>query len=152
MARKPDVQYIRFYTDGSAARALDLRKPANRTTLPKVRKNRVTVIRLDPLAMAGILVSAVMLVLMAVSCFRLIDLQQQTDRMDVYVDTLKEENARLEDTYRAGYDLKDVEEKALALGLIPEEEAQRITVSVTVPEETESENSDGWSLLVDVFD
>lgn len=150
MVRKPDVQYIRCYTDGSSARALRPILAAPKTKLPKLRKKKALVIRLDPLAYAGILVSAIMLVLMVVSCFQLAEIQRQTNRMDDYVDALKEENARLADTYQNGYDLEDVRAKAEAMGMIPISEARHITVSVPV-EKPESSDSGTWAFLTDIF-
>ena len=151
MVRKPDVQYIRCYTDGSSARALQLFKSAPKTKLPKVRRKKAMVIRLDPLAYAGILVSMVMLVMMVVSCFQLRAIQEKTYQMDSYVDTLKEQNARLSHNYHTGYDLKDVEKKAKAMGMVPMEEVRRITVSVEEPVEEMAENST-WAFLTDLTD
>ncbi len=151
MVRKPDVQYIRCYTDGSSARVLQLFKAAPKTTLPKVKKKKAPVIRLDPLAYAGILVSLVMLVMMVVSCFQLRSIQERTTQMDSYVDNLKETNARLSDTYHSGYDLKDVEKKAKAMGMVPIGEVRRITVSVTAPQEQTAEPNT-WAFLTDLTD
>ena len=54
--------------------------------------------------------------------------------MDTYVSYLNKANARLEETYRSGYNLEDIRNKALAMGLVPVEELERRTVTVTVPE------------------
>ena len=151
MVRKPDVQYIRCYTDGSSARVLQLLKPAPKTTLPKVRRKKAPVIRLDPLAYAGILVSMVMLVLMVISCFQLKSIQEKTYQMDGYVDVLKEQNARLTHNYHSGYDLKDVERKARAMGMVPVDEVRRITVSVDLPQE-QTVQPNTWAFLTDLTD
>ena len=68
MARKPDVQYVRFVTDGSAARVAEWLPVKAKTRLPKIkkRKAKASAIYLDPLAFVGILLSCVMLVLMVV--------------------------------------------------------------------------------------
>ena len=50
-----------------------------------------------------------------------------------YVYTLSDENVRLEQKYRSGFNLDEIEAEALALGMIPIEEAQTITVSGFVP-------------------
>lgn len=150
MVRKPDIQYIRYYTDGSAARALRLLPAAPKTKLPKLKRQKALVISLDPLAYAGILVSLVMLVLMVVSCIQLAGIQQRTDVMNSYVDTLKEKNARLDDTYHSGYDLKDVEQKALAMGMVPIEEVLHITVAVDATREAEESVTPLWAFLTDI--
>lgn len=153
MVRKPDVQYIRCYTDGSSAKALAPSVAAPKTKLPKLRRKMSPVIRLDPLAYMGLVLSAVMLVLMLVSCFQLANIQKKTDQMVRYVDVLKEEHARLSDTYRKSYDLQDIEQKALAMGMVPMEQVQRIQVSVS-PEvqEPEAPENSFWGVLTEVFE
>ena len=132
MARKPDVQYVRFVTDGSAARVVEQAPVRAKTRLPKVKKQKQKdmVIHVDPLAFVGVVLSCVMLVLMVVNCVQLHNYQVMANQMDAYVDVLMEENARLQDTYRKNYDLKDIEDKALALGLVPIEDVRHISVSV----------------------
>ena len=65
MARQPEVQYIRLYTQGSAARQLEMTPPERKkpkTKLPKPRRVKAQVISLDPLALCATVVAAVMLV------------------------------------------------------------------------------------------
>ena len=150
MARKPDVQYIRFVTDGSAARVAQQERPAPKTRLPKLFKKQPDVTYVDPLAVCGILLSGLMLFLMIVSCVQLRDYQVKANAMDDYVDVLKEENARLSDLYADGYDLQDIQEKALALGLVPVENVQRITVSVERPQ-PEADTDSSWHLLTELL-
>lgn len=155
MARKTEIQYIRYYTDGSAARQLEIRPPRKkRSSLPKVRKQKKRVIYVDPLAVGGIFVSAVMLVLMAVGSFQLYAVQQQASRMESYVAALTEQNQVLSDTYESGYDLETVEEVALALGMIPADQAQTITIRIPEPGAAEEELSaweNFWAFLAGIF-
>ena len=138
MARKPDIQYVRFYTDGSAARQLEI-KPVRRKkfALPKPPKQKKRVVHVDPLALGGIVVSVVMLVLMLVGAAELLDLRSQTRQMEGYVAYLQEQNVSLSNDYEAGYDLESVEKAALALGMIPVEEAKTVTVTLQAPETVE---------------
>ena len=153
MARKPDVQYIRFVTDGSSARVPEQTPVRAKTRLPKLKKKRakVSAVYLDPLAFVGILLSCVMLVLMVVNCVQLHDYQMKANAMDDYVDSLIESNARLADAYESEIDLRDIEEKAYALGLVPIDQVRRITVDVERPVET-AEAAPAWSLLIGVAD
>ena len=64
MAERTTVQYIRYYTDGSAARQPEFKPTPKRRPLPKVKKRPQYVLYVQPVAMAGILISAVLLVLM----------------------------------------------------------------------------------------
>ena len=130
MAKKPDVQYIRYQTEGSAARKLEFLRPRPKTCLPALKKKKATVIRLNPLATLGTLMSLIMLILMIVSGVQITGLQEDTKAMHRYVNDLRAENNELKDIYESNIDLDEIERQAIALGMIPVEEAQRITVSL----------------------
>lgn len=131
MARKPDIQYVRYYTDGSAARQLEVYSPRkNKTAAPRPRKQKGYVIYVDPLAVGGILLAAVMLVMMLVSSIRLVVARQELSNAQAYVTTLTQSNEQLRKTYDASYDLEEVEKSALALGMIPISQATTIFVDV----------------------
>ena len=138
MARKPDIQYIdKFYVHGSEARVLEL-KPQKRkakTVLPEAAPVKEKVVRIDLLSLSAIAVAAAMIVLMMVGCFQLKAAFDRTVDMSHYVISLQNENLELNKTYYAGFDAADIEQKALALGMIPMEKARTMTISGIVPEE-----------------
>ena len=141
MARQFDVQYIRSYTDGTAARKLDVPqtvKAARRSAAPKKKK---IVIHIDPLAIIGITMAVVMMVLMAAGFTRLLGAQEEMVQMQAYVQTLHQENDRLQQEYDAGYDLENVRQTALALGLVPMEQVSQVSIRVSVPPQ---EQPSGW--------
>ncbi len=133
MARQPEVQYIRLYTQGSAARQLEMTPPERRkpkTQLPKPKKVKAQVIRLDPLAMCATLVAVVMLVMIVVGCVELYQAETYSEQLSRYVDNLTVENQVLTQTYAEGYDLEEVREIALSLGLVPVEEVTHIPLEL----------------------
>lgn len=150
MAKKSEIQYIRLYTDGSSACSVDFSAPEkkSRTRLPKARKERKLLIRLDPAAVCGILVASVMFVLMLVGTVQLIQSQREVEQLHTYVAQLQNENTQLQMTYESGYDLEAVEEMALALGLVPEEQVRHITVQT---EEAEIVQAPTWWEKVSTF-
>jgi len=101
--------------------------------LPKMRRQKKTVIALDPVAIGGIVVAAAMLVLLLVGFVRLQDAREEVKQLQNYVSSLQQENATLQNTYASGYDLNEIEKIALAMGLVPSSEVTQISVSVTVP-------------------
>lgn len=138
MANKPQIQYInRFYTPGSEAQKVDLKPTPRkaRTTLPKaappVEKIRI---QLDPVALCSMVVAIAMLVLMAVGMIQYSTAVEEHEAVASYLTQLQDNNAVLEHEFRTGYDLEWIEEQALAIGMIPREEAMTFTVSVTIPE------------------
>ena len=153
MARQPDIQYVQFYTVGNAARKLEpIRRPAkNGAKLPqlKPRADKRQVLRVDPLSLCSVLVAAFMLVAMAIGMLQIGQLSAQADALEQYSTQLSAENAELRAEYRAGYDLKDVEQKALAMGLVPESQLKHVVVKVTVPP-VEAEPT-GWQEFCQFF-
>ena len=146
MARKPDIQYVRYYTDGSAARQLEVQSPRKRKApYHRPRKQQGYVIYVDPLAVAGILLAAVMLIAMLVGSIQLAVAKQQLSDAKAYVTTLRQSNEQLQKTYEEGYDLTEVEKSALALGLIPASQAQ--TISVQIQEDPVVEEVTFWDRL-----
>lgn len=137
MNQKPKIQYIgQFYVHGSEARALELQeeKKQAKTKLPLAKLEAVEKIYVDPVALVGIAVAVFMLVVMILGAVQLQNDWTRYEQMAAYVTELRTENARLTHTYRSGYDLEDIEMKALAMGLVPKSELKTITMTVTHPE------------------
>ena len=142
MARQPDVQYIRFYTDGNAARKIAPAAPMKTIRLPKVNIKKKVTLYVDPIAVAGIFMAIVMLVLMTVGVVQLSNARKELHTMTAYVDTLQQEQDSLMDTYSQGYDLESVEKTALALGLVPKDTVKH--VQIRVPQEQIAEAPGPW--------
>lgn len=139
MVRKPDIQYIhQFYVHGSEARALELQQEREnrkkKFPQPKfVRDDRIR-ITVDPIALAGIVVAAAMLVLLLVGSLQYLNTCKVYQQMTDYVITLQNKNVVLEQQYEEKYVREEVEKKARALGMIPASEAEVITISAQLPE------------------
>ena len=137
MNQKPKIQYVgQFYVHGSEARQLQLQeeKRQAKTRLPLARIQKIEKIYVDPVALVGIAVAVVMLVTMVLGAVQLKRDWDQYERVSAYVSELKKENARLNHAYRLSYDLKDIESKALAMGMVPKNELETMAVTVTVPQ------------------
>lgn len=127
------VQYIRYSTDGSAARQpLPAFAPWQAKAALKVFTQKKIRVYVDPVAILGIAVAVCMLVMMAVGMFRLQAVRQEAAVMQSYVTELSAENKALEREYENGYDLESVRQTALALGMVPSQEIRQ--VSVQIPE------------------
>lgn len=134
MGKKHDILYVNFYTGGSAAHKIELAppqpQPAESIPAPKARPKKRTVVYVDPLALASIAVSVVMLVLMLVGMATLTEAHTQEARMEAYVQLLQEKNARLQAEFDENYDPAAIEEAALALGMVPVEQVEHRTIYV----------------------
>lgn len=144
MARQFDVQYLGGYINGSTACKVEAPKPRKTARRHSVKQNKRIVLRIDPLAIMGTMVACVMLVLLAVGFVKLMDARQELAAMDAYVQTLRQENVALQEEYNAGYDLEHVKNTALALGMVPVEQVQHVTIHV---QEQEVAPVSGWEQI-----
>lgn len=133
MARINEIRYVDFYTAGSAAYQINSVQPKKSVKLPKMRKQRKKLIYLDPLTVIGFAVALVMLISMTVGLVTLGNASKDAAVMEQYVQTLKEENTRLEAQYRSSYDLEEIRAYANAMGLVPADQVQRIPIQFGEP-------------------
>ena len=141
MAQKPykhNIEYIqKFYSPGTEAKVLELKpvyaKP-EKPALPKREKEPVTTLCIDPIAFCGLMVAVVMLVVMAAGLIQFNVVCEDHAVMSGYVNSLREENILMTHQFNAGHTLDEVQTTALALGMIPVEEAQTIRVNVVTPQ------------------
>lgn len=155
MAKKHDIMYVNFYTGGSAAHKIELIPPQPQqpepAPAPKARPRKRTVVYVDPLAVASILVSAVMLVLMVVGMLTLNDAHAQEARMEAYVQSLQEQNEALQAEFDENYDPAALEEAALALGMVPVDQVEHRTIQVAPVVEAPAEPT-FWEQVQAFFD
>ena len=137
MVKKPEIQYIdKFYVHGSEARVLEL-KPRRRiikTILPTEAPDHTVKVWVDPVALCGIVVAAAMLVLLILGTVQYAQVCSRYQDMMDYVVTVQNRNVELNQQYEDGYDLAQIEQEALALGMIPAAEAKVIRIQVDVPQ------------------
>ena len=129
MAQRLDVQYVQFYTDGSAARKFAPLAPLKTMKLPKLKKAKRIVLHIDPVAVAGIAMAAFMIVLMLVGVSQLNQQRRELNQMTEYVEQLQVENQLLEGRFERNCDMEALEQTALALGLVPQDQVKHVTIA-----------------------
>ena len=138
MDRKPDIQYVdKFYVHGSEARVLEL-KPKRRiikTVLPLSAPDKTIKIGIDPVAICGVVVAVALLVALVLGTVQYVQVCRDYRAMMDYVVSVQNRNVELREDYRSKVDLEAVEARALELGMIPIENADRITIRVEKPVE-----------------
>lgn len=146
MAYKTSVQYVRFYTDGTAARKMDYAVPENKpATQAKPRTVKKKKIYVDPVAILSVMVAVCMLIVMAVGVSQLREAQREAAQMERYVIQLTREREALTQEYAASYDLESVEQTALALGMVPSDQVRQTRITVT-PSQT-AEEPTAWETI-----
>ena len=145
MAQQLNVQYVNYYCAGSSALKVDTAVELKTLAFPRRRKIKKLVLHIDPVAFAGILIATVMTILLAVGFVQLNEARAEEIAMAAYVASLEESNEALKDTFESGYNLAQVEEVALALGMVPAEQLQTVTVRATEP--VQEERAGGWNVF-----
>ena len=136
MVKKPEIQYIdKFYVYGSEAKVLEL-KPKRRikTILPLSAPDKTIKIPVDPVAIGGIVVAVALLVTLLIGCVQYVQVYRQYRAMMDHVVVQQNMNVELRENYRSQIDLVEIRDKALALGMIPKEDAPVITIRAELPQ------------------
>lgn len=153
MAKQREDRYIRFYTEGTAAYKVEVEQPVRKTSLPKPKKRTVYVFPVDPVAIGAVVLSVVMLVVMFNAVAMLDAERAELQKLTDYLYELESENTVLEAKYQSQVNLEEVEERALALGMVPLEEVRHITIQVDPVEEVPiEEESSVWEKICTYFE
>lgn len=145
MARSNDVQYIRFYSYGSAAEKVELpAKEKKKITRPMPSLEQVgrKILKMDALALTGIVVAAVMLVCMLIGLVQVNAATTRLQQAQILVSQLEAEHDRLKTEYEHGYDLAEIRVSAEAMGMVPVEQVRH--VKVKLPEPVAEEEITWW--------
>lgn len=136
MVKKPEIQYIdKFYVYGSEAKVLELKpKRKIRTILPLSAPDKTIKIPVDPVAIGGIVVAVALLVTLVIGCVQYVQVYRQYRAMMDHVVVQQNMNVELRENYRSQIDLVEIRDKALALGMIPKEDAPVITIRAELPQ------------------
>ncbi len=142
MATQTEIQYISYYVDGSAARQFQP-KPVKKTVAPKpkARKAVCRVLRVDPVAVVGTVVAVVMFIAMISSFVQYQQWQENNEQMSNYILSLQQEQVSLQKQYEEGYDLEQVRQIALALGMVPADAAEHISIDVQLPQPVQTQQT-----------
>lgn len=152
MASRVDVQYIRFYTDGNAAKkiapVLPEKKPQR---MPRAHKVKRKIVRIDPVAVLSIGVCIALFISLGVGVGKFRSAKAENARMAQYVQQLTQENEALSQTYAAGYDLQEIEKTAQVLGMVPASQAKQQSATVAAATEDNRTPPTFWESFLAFF-
>ena len=140
MAKREDIQYVRYYAYGSAAvKTQPEQRRSVRTEAQPVPAAEPIPVPFSPVAVFGAAVAVVMLVLVLVGFVQLNRQNNEIQTMELYMSSLKSENYALNKEYQAGYDLEEIRKIAEAkgmipMGLVPIEQVKHVTIHIPEPE------------------
>ena len=148
MAQKYGIQYVNFYTDGSAARKIAPVRQTPKVVLPAPKKRKRKVVYVDPVAILGILVAVGLLIMMFAGLELLQKEQNKAEKMERYLSYLDEENEKLTQAYHSSYDREEIERTALALGMKYQDQTPNMVIRL--PEAPEQEAPQKVTLLTHI--
>jgi len=137
MAQKLRIEYVKFYTDGSAAKKLDVKPAVQKEFDPIVTAppfaNKRKKIYVDPIAILGMVVAVCMFFTITVGIIQLRNAQIERYHMEQYVIHLQQIHAQRQEAYEASYDLEEIDRTARALGMVPASEVSHAAIDITPP-------------------
>ena len=143
MAKRSDIQYVRYYAPGSEALKLDPQPERRKKTwTAPVPVEERKVIHFDPVAIFGTAVAVLMAVCLVIGFVQLNHMNDRIAQAQTDLSALKSQHYELEKNYNNGYDLNEVRDAAAAMGLVPMDQVQHITIHL--PEQEVVEELPWW--------
>ena len=154
MAMQPEIRYINAYVSGTAACQPE-KKPQKKQSvrLPKAKKQQKLVIPVDMIAVGGILAAVILSVALLVGLTQMHQAQQEARALKDYAISLQEENQQLQDTYTSGYNLEEIRDIALKMGMVPVEDVPHMQIQLTAPQQVQQPTAweSFWAFMVGLF-
>ena len=154
MAMQPEVRYINAYVSGTAACQPE-KKPQKKQSvrLPKAKKQQKLVIPVDMVAVGGILAAVILSIALLVGLTQMHQAQQEARALKDYTISLQEENQQLQDTYTSGYNLEEIRDIALKMGMVPVEDVPHMQIQLTAPQQVQQPTAweSFWAFMVGLF-
>ena len=153
MASRVEVQYVQFYTDGSAAKKIAAPTPKKHIQEKPVQKRaKRKVIRIDPVAVLSLAVCLALFITLGLGIGKVQQAKRENAQMAQYVETLTQKNESLAQEYAAGYDLHEIEKTAIALGMVHSDQASHRGVTIQMEAQTPVQpQMNFWQNLVAFF-
>ncbi len=154
MAMQPEVRYINAYVSGTCVPQPE-KMPQKKTSarLPKAHKQQKWLIPVDVVAVAGFFTAVILGIMLIVGVVQMNRAQQEAVAMKAYALSLQQENVALQEEYASSYDLEEVREIALAMGMVPVEEVTHLQMQVVEPQVVEEPTAweNFWTFLLGMF-
>ena len=154
MAMQPEVRYINAYVSGNVAvQPEKMPQKQSSARLPKARKQQKWVIPVDMVALGGICAAAVLCVMLIVGLVQMNQAKHDAKVYREYATSLKLDNTKMRDTYASEYDLNEVRDIALNMGMVPVEQVEHVTMQVVTPEVVQEPTAweSFWAFFLGMF-
>lgn len=154
MAMQPEVRYINAYVSGNVAvQPEKMPQKQSSARLPKARKQQKWLIQVDLVAIGGIMAAFVLSIMLIVGLVQMNQAKHEARVYKEYAMSLKQDNAQMHDTYASEYDLSEVRDIALNMGMVPVEQVEHVTMQVVTPEVVQEPTAweSFWAFFLGMF-
>jgi hypothetical protein len=154
MAMQPEVRYINAYVSGNVAvRPEKMPQKQSSARLPKARKQQKWLIQVDLVAIGGIMAALVLSIMLVTGLVQMNQAKHDAKVYREYATSLKLDNTKMRDTYASEYDLNEVRDIALNMGMVPVEQVEHVTMQVVTPEVVQEPTAweSFWAFFLGMF-
>jgi hypothetical protein len=154
MAMQPEVRYINAYVSGNVAvQPEKMPQKQSSARLPKARKQQKWLIQVDLVAIGGIMAALVLSIMLVTGLVQMNQAKHEAKVYREYATSLKLDNTKMRDTYASEYDLNEVRDIALNMGMVPVEQVEHVTMQVVTPEVVQEPTAweSFWAFFLGMF-
>ena len=154
MAMQPEVRYINAYVSGNVAvQPEKMPQKQSSSRLPKARKQQKWLIQVDLVAIGGIMAALVLSIMLVTGLVQMNQAKHEAKVYREYATSLKLDNTKMRDTYASEYDLNEVRDIALNMGMVPVEQVEHVTMQVVTPEVVQEPTAweSFWAFFLGMF-
>jgi hypothetical protein len=154
MAMQPEVRYINAYVSGNVAvQPEKMPQKQSSARLPKARKQQKWLIQVDLVAIGGIMAALVLSIMLVTGLVQMNQAKHDAKVYREYATSLKLDNTKMRDTYASEYDLNEVRDIALNMGMVPVEQVEHVTMQVVTPEVVQEPTAweSFWAFFLGMF-
>lgn len=133
MAPRPDIQYVQFYTVGTAARKLSAPSQYIPGIRPRTKAKKKTAVKVYPVETLAILTALALLVTILIGAFSYKKAADEYQTMCRYVTDLENQRRSLADQYEKNFDENTILQTATSTGMVKADQVRQIYISVSEP-------------------
>ena len=154
MAMQPEVRYINAYVSGNVAvQPAKMPQKQSSARLPKAKKQQKWLIQVDLVAIGGIMAAFVLSIMLVVGLVQMNQAKQEATMYREYAMSLKQDNEQMRDTYASEYDMEEVRDIAITMGMVPVEQVEHVTMQVAAPQVVQEPTAweSFWAFFLGMF-
>ena len=151
---KAEIQYVQFYTAGSAAPDLVPSYRPEKSPAKRTKKNPQTVIYVDPVAILGVITSVILMICLLVGIHNYNKALDKNAELRAENVALSQKTEDLQKQYRDSFDSEQIRMEAILSGYVPASQLKHVTITVPQPQpepEQPGKLQQFWNDLVELF-